>query len=146
MSEKTCQNCTKKLTNRFQQKYCSNRCQIDAQYIRYISSWKKGLNKGDRGIHTKNFSEHIKRFLFEKYKNKCCLCGWSKKHPNTDKVPLEIDHLDGNSENNFENNLRLLCPNCHSLTPNFKNLNKGKGRVWRKKKYLRNKMLDKKVN
>jgi 5-methylcytosine-specific restriction endonuclease McrA len=44
---------------------------------------------------------------------------------------------DGNSENNLEENLRLLCPNCHSLSPNFRNLNKGYGRKWRVNKYKR---------
>jgi predicted HNH restriction endonuclease len=52
-------------------------------------------------------------------------------------VILGIDHIDGNSENNTENNLVLLCPNCYSLTPNYKNLNKSKGRLWRRKKYVR---------
>ncbi len=59
-----------------------------------------------------------------------------KKNPVTGKVPLEIDHIDGDSENNKEENLRLICPNCHSLTPSFRNLNKGKGRAWRIK-YLK---------
>ena len=56
----------------------------------------------------------------------------------TGHVPLEIDHIDGDAENNIETNLRVLCPNCHSLTPHFRNLNKGKGRKWRMKKYIKN--------
>lgn len=59
------------------------------------------------------------------------VCGWNKINPVTKVVPLEIDHIDGNSENNKEENLRLICPNCHSLTSSFRNLNKGKGRGWR---------------
>lgn len=43
-------------------------------------------------------------------------------------IPLEIDHIDGNSENNSEENLRLICPNCHSLTATYKGANRGKGR------------------
>lgn len=74
----------------------------------------------------------------EKFGEKCSMCLWSKRHEVTGKVPLEIDHIDGNSENNSETNLRLLCPNCHALTPHFKNLNKGNGRSWRKNKYIKN--------
>jgi len=68
----------------------------------------------------------------EKYDERCSLCGWNKRHPLTNNVPLEVDHMDGNADNNHEDNLRLVCPNCHSLTSTFRNLNKGKGRTWRK--------------
>lgn len=61
------------------------------------------------------------------------MCEWEKKHPITGVTPLEVDHIDGNAHNNRESNLRLICPNCHSLTSNFRNLNKGKGRNWRTK-------------
>jgi predicted HNH restriction endonuclease len=46
---------------------------------------------------------------------------------------LEIEHIDGNFENNAEENLELLCPNCHSLTSTYKGANKGSGRKERKK-------------
>ena len=64
------------------------------------------------------------------------LCGWNERSCVTKKVPLEIDHIDGDSQNNLEINLRIICPNCHALTSNFKNLNRGKGRSWRKNKNL----------
>jgi 5-methylcytosine-specific restriction endonuclease McrA len=57
-------------------------------------------------------------------------------HPQTGRIPLEIDHIDGDSGHNTEGNLRLLCPNCHSLTPSYRNLNKGNGRLWRREKYV----------
>lgn len=35
-------------------------------------------------------------------------------------IPLELDHIDGDSDNNALSNLRLLCPNCHALTPTYR--------------------------
>lgn len=115
--------------------YCCNKCQCDFAYESYISRWKQGLVTGARGINTKNFSGHIVRYLLDKYKKQCARCSWSEKNVKTGFVPLEIDHIDGNSENNSEYNLILLCPNCHSLTKNYKNLNNGHGRLWRREKY-----------
>ena len=112
-------------------KYCNNKCQKDYAYKIYIEGWKNGLVGGNQGITTKTLSRHIKRYLKEKLKERCSLCGWNKTHPVTGHIPIEIDHIDGNSSNNKEENLRLVCPNCHSLTSNFRNLNKGKGRSWR---------------
>ena len=57
-------------------------------------------------------------------KLKCSGCGrtkWLNK-----PIPLNMDHVDGNHYNNSLDNLRLLCPNCHALTPNFAGKNKGK--------------------
>lgn len=34
-------------------------------------------------------------------------------------IPLELHHKDGNNKNNNLDNLQILCPNCHALTPNF---------------------------
>lgn len=115
-------------------KYCSNKCQSIHKYNLYIEDWKRGKKNGQRGINTFNISGHIKKYLFDLYPQ-CVICGWKEKNIKTGNVPLEIDHIDGNYNNNSESNLRLICPNCHSLTSNFRNLNKGNGRVWRKDKY-----------
>src|SRR5690348_17205657 len=79
-----------------------------------------------------NVSSHVKRYLLEKYNEQCSECGWSKRQLLTGHVPLEVDHINGDAMDHRESNLRLLCPNCHSLTENFRNLNKGRGRVNRK--------------
>lgn len=128
-----CLHC-KKPTKRKTYKYCSNKCQIDFQYKSYVENWQTGLIDGNKGNDFPQLSNHLKRFLLEKFGEKCCLCGWKKRHSLTNKVPLEINHIDGNSLNNAESNLQLLCPNCHSLTVNFRNLNKGNGRIFRRRK------------
>ena len=67
---------------------------------------------------------------------KCQKCGWSERNPVTKRIPLEIHHVDGNYRNCKEDNLEVLCPNCHSLTPNFGSLNKeGRGEMSSRKKY-----------
>lgn len=40
-------------------------------------------------------------------------------------IPLELDHIDGDRFNNRLDNLRLLCPNCHALTPTYRGRNMG---------------------
>lgn len=129
---KECLNCLKP-TKTIYTIYCSNKCQSDYQYLEYIQKWKDGLISGNVGKLFPQLSKHLKKYLFEKYEERCCLCGWNKRHPVTNKVPLEVNHIDGNPFNNSEENLQLICPNCHSLTTNFRNLNNGNGREHRRK-------------
>jgi hypothetical protein len=95
-------------------------------YEEYIERWKRGEESGQRGKEA--ISAHVRRYLFEKYDSKCCECQWSKINPTTGKVPLEVEHIDGCWTNNKEENLKLLCPCCHSLTSTYRSLNRGKGR------------------
>ena len=112
--------------NRNSYKYCSNKCQLNYQQLNYIEKWKKGEVDGCSGEF--GVSKYIKRYLFNKFDNKCSNCGWNEINIYTNNIPLEVEHIDGNATNNREENLILLCPNCHSLTPTFGALNKGKGR------------------
>ena len=124
-----CLNCGKVLSNR-QTKYCSNICQADYQYKQYINRWKSGEETGLSGEYS--ISQHIRRYLMDKYSCKCQLCGWGETNPYTNTVPLEIHHIDGDYKNNNEDNLQLICPNCHSLTETYKSHNKS-GRKQRAK-------------
>ena len=107
-------------------KYCSNTCQRDWEYKKYVEDWKDGKVTGLKNIGI--VSQYIKRYLRKKFGNKCAVCGWSKVNPKTGISPLVADHIDGNWQNNIESNLRLLCPNCDSLSPTFAGLNRGHGR------------------
>jgi hypothetical protein len=86
------------------------------------------MDGGARGHVSPHF---LARVLRDYYGERCLRCGWSKRHVKTGKVPVEVEHIDGNWENNRLTNLTLLCPNCHALTLTFRALNRGRGRAYR---------------
>ena len=64
----------------------------------------------------------MRRYLLET--RGCCEeCGVTDTY-NGKLITLQCDHIDGNSDNNTLNNLRLLCPNCHSQTHTWCGRNK----------------------
>lgn len=67
-----------------------------------------------------------KRLFIEKLKPEYCEeCGWAKKAVGG-YLPLELDHINGNRHDNRLENLRILCPNCHSLKPTHRGKNRKK--------------------
>lgn len=58
--------------------------------------------------------------------DRCALCGIEATWQGC-PLPLEVDHVDGNWRNNRIENLRLLCPNCHSTTDTYRGRGKGRG-------------------
>lgn len=126
-----CLNCGKEIP--LNQKYCSNKCQMEYTYKVSIEKWKSGEDSGTRK--NNEMAQFVRRYMFEKYNGKCQKCGWGEINPITGNIPLEVHHIDGDCSNNHEDNLQLLCPNCHSLTENFGSLNKNSKRYF----YLRNK-------
>jgi len=66
-----------------------------------------------------------RRYLLQKASYKCTRCCFDERRPCGSTI-LEIDHIDGNHQNNVIENLQVLCPNCHALTPKYRNWhNKG---------------------
>ena len=103
-------------------KYCSNKCQ--------------GIYRMNESIKNKTAGSYTtKRFLILEHGEKCMECGWGETNPYSGKVPIELEHIDGNSENNNLDNVKLLCPNCHSLTKTYKALNVGNGRYKRRERF-----------
>ncbi|MFE1908318.1 HNH endonuclease [Streptomyces gardneri] len=56
-------------------------------------------------------------------RNQCATCGTDAEWRGR-PLPLEVDHIDGDWRNNRIENLRFLCPNCHSTTDTYR----GRGR------------------
>lgn len=69
-----------------------------------------------------------KRLFQEKIKlPKCELCGWAKQSEDG-RIPVELDHINGKHDDNRIENLRVLCPNCHSLQSTHRGKNKFKNK------------------
>ena len=108
-------------------KFCSIDCFHKYRKDDFLKKWLSGHIDGSKKT-SSGVSTRIRKYLMEKQNHSCSKCGWCEINETTGKVPLEINHIDGNWKNNKPENLELICPNCHSLTPTHKALNRGNGR------------------
>lgn len=108
---------------RQRQRYCSIHCRREHYRRRIIALWQAG-----RLPPRLYFNRVIRRFVIDAIGERCEECGWNERNPHTGRVPLEIEHIDEDWRNNAPRNIRVLCPNCHALTPTFRGANRGRGR------------------
>jgi hypothetical protein len=108
----------------------------------------KPFKKGDKRIHKftdeerekavkstkKHYAQYVKetpfefltkrarkKILIDERGRKCEGCDNSEWMSNP--IKLEYHHIDGDNSNNTRENSQLLCPNCHSYTPSWRNKN-----------------------
>lgn len=94
-----------------------------------LLKWKTSIKKTYAARYaSKSFDDlsvgQKRRRVLEEQNHACADCGiteW-KSLP----ITLEMDHKDGNTENNSRDNLWALCPNCHSVTDTWRGRNKVK--------------------
>lgn len=121
---KTCQRCGKK-TRPDNKRFCSYECDIKSRWERT----KKRIE--EEGKITSVVT--ARRYVREQQLNKCKICNLNSWFGG--KLPLILDHIDGNSDNWYLENLRMVCSNCDSLLPTYKGRNAGNGRYARRKRY-----------
>jgi hypothetical protein len=110
-------------------KYCDAKCQSDFQNLQRLNNWKATGNTA-RVAGTPGW---LKKYILEKQNGKCTECGISEW--NSKPIVFDLEHKDGDSSNNLEENLCCMCPNCHSQTSTYKGKNKGNGRHSRRERY-----------
>ena len=156
---KRCLNCKKEIPyDKRKNKFCNCSCAAQYNNLGITRNPKKSrICKGCGGVIDKKgcyycskcFEQgrHIKIIPFDKLKtdqrrkkriliergNVCEICH-NEKWMGKD-IPLVLDHIDGNSDNNSKDNLRLVCGNCDMQLPTYKSKNKGKGRAFRRVRY-----------
>jgi len=105
--------------------YCNNTCQHNYQ-TQLINDRILTTGKADN-------ANQVKKLLIKRLGKMCCICkvdSWQGK-----ELPVIIDHINGNPEDNSLGNLRLVCPNCDAQLPTYKSKNKGNGRFARRERY-----------
>lgn len=101
-------------------------------FIRYAKKWNLyNTNESGKGVPQIPIKEFLKnnvvvkpQFLKNRLINEglieekcewCNIISWRGE-----RIVLELDHINGNNKDNRRENIRLLCPNCHSQTSTFR--------------------------
>jgi len=100
-------------------KFCSNQCSGLYKKTEHKTKFFLGLLKRIE-------RPTARKYLAEERGYKCEVCSvsdWQGK-----PITLQVDHINGDPSNDHPDNLRLICPNCHSQTEFLGAANKGRGR------------------
>jgi hypothetical protein len=108
--------------------------EVDLDHLRG-RTWTDGVSRSTRRVPLRTYLRRgqlvhgstLRRRLVEEglKDHRCEACDLSRWRGRP--IPLELDHIDGDRTNNELQNLRLLCPNCHALTPTYRGRNIGRG-------------------
>ena len=121
----TCPANKKKNSNGLEKAYKNGGRENPKEIYMKISQEKKDKMNWNKGNRFADFSfggkgQHKNALLKERgHKCECCNNTEWLGQP----ITLELEHVDGNRQNNTRENLKLLCPNCHSQTPTWRGRN-----------------------
>ncbi|MGE5187351.1 MAG: HNH endonuclease [Acidobacteriota bacterium] len=93
---------------------------VEGKYIKPAARPLEELLVANRWTTTSNLKQRLIRAGLKA--PACELCGWAERTADG-RVPVELDHINGDKNDNRLENLRILCPNCHSLQPTHRGLN-----------------------
>lgn len=107
---------------------CSRKCMGERVSLRCREDFMAGRRAGYSGKNQR-LAKWLRQYIKNERGTQCSRCGWDGKHPIDGLSLTEINHIDGNASNCALENLEVLCPNCHSMTHNFRSRNKKSTRI-----------------
>jgi len=111
----TCLNCGRNNPSKgssYTNKYCNNSCQQEHQRrnkaFEKVQEWKEAKTPQAWA----KIPDYIKQYLIGQRGHRCQVCDNTDHNGQT--IPLDVIYKDGDSYNNKEDNLQLICPNCRA--------------------------------
>lgn len=95
------------------------------------AAWSRGLllKKNEKLVDNTSVGVGtLRKYIISERGRICEGCG--RETWNNMPIPLEVHHQDGDKFNNSRENLKLLCPNCHALTLNYRGKNSNTGKIF----------------
>ncbi len=116
---KYCVTCDKPFHQESRVKNCSRECGEKYKTNKWIKRWLNDEVDGGTGKDG-GARKKVKKYILKKYNYTCVLCDQGNIWNGT-PLSLHVDHINGDNTNNRAENLRVLCPNCHTQTPTYCN-------------------------